>query len=169
MHQPYFSRPIDVGYRHGVQICLSFMWLAPASMTPTFTSGFSVRRAVTMSPAVPPICRTTWVSLPKRGPYGRIQVHTADNNVIVSLGYEFINTTQGCVWMPVGGTGITRDIYIAGHCRSAHCGSDKEARKGVTAVTLSLKLPLVLLYYGSIIIRDFIEGRGRSYSRVLNS
>ena len=140
MHQSYFSRPINVGYRHGVQICLSSMWLAPASMTPTFTSGFSVRRAVTMSPAVPPICRTTLVSLPERGPYCRIQVHTADNDVIVSLEYEFINTTQGCMWMPVGGTSSTRDIHIAGYCRSAHCCSDREVRKGVILLELCMLL-----------------------------
>ena len=33
---------------------------------------------------------------------------------------------------------------------------------------LNLKLPLVLLYYSSIIIRAFIEGKGRSYGRVLD-
>lgn len=53
-HQSYSGRPMSLGYNDGVEICLSSIRFWPASITPTFTEGFSVRRAAITRPAVPP-------------------------------------------------------------------------------------------------------------------
>lgn len=119
MHQSYFSRPINVGYRHGVPII--------HAVGSSFY-GTDLHIGV----------------LSKTSCDDESSCTTADNDVIVSD----MNSLTPCraVWMPVGGTSITRDIHFAGHCRSAHCGSDKEARKGVALLELCMHQILLLMH-----------------------